>query len=140
MSKKKQTEKVVEETAAEDTGPKVTSQKEPTDSRREPRPGSPKDIVFQAGRQKEPGSIKAVATATEKTESNVRQHIAQCYTTLGYGYTIMGDLFTVDGETTDTWDDQVAAKEAAKAEKAAEKAASAEDADVEEDDDDDDIL
>lgn len=128
MAKKKVEEAPVEEQA--EAAPKVTSSKEPTDSRREPRAGSPKDIVFQAGRQDTPGSIKAVAELTGRTESNVRQHIAQCHTTLGFGYTITGDAFTIDGEATETWEDQLAAKEAAKASKKEEAAAESDDSDI----------
>lgn len=138
MSKKNQAvEEAVVEDAVESTEPKITSQKEPTESCREPRPASPKDIVFQAGRQSEPGSIAAVAEATGRTESNVRQHINQCNSSLGYGYTVWGDAFTIDGETTETYDDQLAAKAAAKAEKAAAEAPAEEVGEVVESDDDD---
>lgn len=130
-------EVAVEETVVEN---KVTSQKDATDERREPRPDSPKDIVFQAGRQDEPGSIAAVAELTGKTQSNVRQHITQCHTSLGYGYTVMGDAFTIDGETTNSWNDQLAAKEAAKAAKAPKEEAPEVGEVVETEEGDDDIL
>jgi hypothetical protein len=123
--------------------------KEPTDNCVEPKPGSKKDIVFQAGRTEEGGSIKTLSEQMGCTPSNVRQHIAQCHTKLGYGYNISGDNFKILGETTVAWADtekakaeEAAAKKAAKdAEKAAAEPDAPEDEEPAEDDgSDDDFL
>ena len=115
-----------EETAEEVKAPKVTVV-EATDSCIEPKPEGKKGIVFNAGRDGSTGSISALAEEMGCTTSNIRQHIAQCHTKLGFGYTIDGDSFTIDGDITESWEDQAAAKaakaEAKKAEKAAAKAA-----------------
>ncbi len=125
MSKKEEavpTEEVVEEVKA----PKVT-QVDATDSCVEPKPEGKKGIVFNAGRADGGGSIAALAESMGCTTSNIRQHIAQCHTKLGCGYTIEGDNCSITGDITESWDDQAAAKaeKAAKvkAEKAAAKAA-----------------
>lgn len=85
---------------------------QPDKVRKQPKPGSKKEIVFKAGRTKAGGSIKATAEALGGTTlSNVRQHITQCKTVHGYGYKIQGDKYWILGETTVTWDQQQAGKE-----------------------------
>lgn len=113
----------VEETPKTPKTPRVTT-KEPKDGeRKEPNPSTKKGRVYTAGRTEEGGSIDALAKDFGCTTSNVRQHIAQCHTNLGFGYTLEGDNFYITGEPTLTWEDQAAEKaEKAKA-KAAEKAA-----------------
>lgn len=93
--------------------------------RTEPKAGSKKDIVYQAGRAEGGGSIKACAATLGSTESNVRQHITQCKTKLGFGYTIEGDNFTITGEPTITQADLAKIDEEKKAAAAAKKAAAA---------------
>ncbi|MHC4256720.1 MAG: hypothetical protein ACYSUL_14110 [Planctomycetota bacterium] len=105
--------------------PEVTTRstiKEPTGVRREPKPGSKKDIVYQAGITEEGGDIKALSEQMGCTTSNVRQHVAQCHTKLGFGYKIEGDRFWITGDPTESWATQAAEKEAAQAAKKAEKA------------------
>jgi len=115
----------VDEAEVEETEAPVevkTSSRDPMVIRREPKPESKKDIVYQAGISEEGGSIKALAEEMECTTSNIRQHIAQCHTKLGFGYTIEGDTFYVTGIPTVTWKDQEAIKESEKATKESEKA------------------
>ena len=125
----KAVEEVTEEVeATEPKAPKVTNI-EAGESCVEPKPEGKKGIVFNAGRADGGGSIAALAESMGCTTSNIRQHIAQCHTKLGFGYTIDGDNFTITGDVTESWDDQAAAKAekaaAVKAEKDAAKATEA---------------
>ena len=102
-----------EETAAiapkEPKAPRVTV-KDPTDSCKEPSPTSKKGKVYAAGRTEEGGSFEALQAEFGCTASNVRQHVAQCHTNLGFGYKIEGDTFWITGDVTESWEDQAAAK------------------------------
>lgn len=91
--------------------PKATI-KDATDKGKEPNPETKKGRVFYPGRTEEGGSIKATVLDFGCTVSNVRQHIAQCHTNLGFGYKIVGDRYWITGEVTNSWEDQEAIKKA----------------------------
>ena len=121
MSEENTTE-AVEEEVKEVKAPSVTEVKA-TDTCREPNPATKKGLVFGPGRTKEGGSISGMAAEFGCTTSNIRQHIAQCHTNLGFGYKVEGDTYFITGEVTESWADQAAVKATKAADKAAEKKA-----------------
>ena len=104
------------EKGASEKKPRRT-EKEEMAARKAPSPKTKKGRVFIAGRTKMGGSIPDLAKEFGCTVSNVRQHISQCHTVLGYGYIIEGDRFWILGKTTLTWEDQQEEKASKKAKK-----------------------
>lgn len=107
----------------EPEAPKATVKNAIDGGGREPNPESKKGKMFYPGRTEEGGSIKAMTEEFGCTLSNIRQHIAQCHTNLGFGYKIVGDRYWITGEVHISWDDQKAEKDAAAAKKEAAKKA-----------------
>lgn len=113
------------EEAPKEVKPRETIKEPVEGDRKEPNPSTKKGKVFTAGRTEEGGSMEALIADFGCTPSNIRQHIAQCNSNLGFGYKIVGDTFWITGDATVTWEEQAKVKEEAAAVKKAEAAAKA---------------